>query len=315
MTVPVSISVAKNQAKTLKDYLKQANAGISHSACLHAIAKIHGYKDWNTMSALMENVGDNSVSDYKPASMYDIVKISNPALIVLMNGGRSGNLDLNCYKILSFMLHEIEENSVSLRDRKHIMSSLPTRLNKNDFDHAFDLLLESGFVLERRGVSFINPNWFWKGDDSNTQKAFLKQLHDSEKADDDFVTNYDYAKHVIERFSSVDLPLNTQFEFDHFGMNRVVVTLDKWLSNFDISFPGSSEPIELDDKKNWLREDIDEEAEKIFTQTWFREGFNSQWLSSGDDEGYMVEYFIDINHPLMKESLDLVIKRLLSRSD
>lgn len=41
----------KNQAKILQDFLKQNNTPISHSACLQVIAKMQGYKDWNTFSA------------------------------------------------------------------------------------------------------------------------------------------------------------------------------------------------------------------------------------------------------------------------
>ena len=51
----LTIALVKNQASILKDYLKQANSAISHSSCLHAISKIHGYEDWNTMCAMLKD--------------------------------------------------------------------------------------------------------------------------------------------------------------------------------------------------------------------------------------------------------------------
>lgn len=54
-----TLSEMKSQATILKNYLKQNNATITHSACLHAVAKMHGYKDWNVMSAYLSKQESN----------------------------------------------------------------------------------------------------------------------------------------------------------------------------------------------------------------------------------------------------------------
>lgn len=50
------IKIFKKQAKILKEYLHAGGFEISHSACLIAIAKIHGFKDFNTMTGRLKNV-------------------------------------------------------------------------------------------------------------------------------------------------------------------------------------------------------------------------------------------------------------------
>jgi len=49
----LTIEKVKEQAKILKTYLS-IDREISHSSCLHAIAKINGYNDWNTMQAMLK---------------------------------------------------------------------------------------------------------------------------------------------------------------------------------------------------------------------------------------------------------------------
>lgn len=47
------IDILKTQADTLGAYLKlQEGYCLAHGHCLHAIAVIHGHRDWNTVSAL-----------------------------------------------------------------------------------------------------------------------------------------------------------------------------------------------------------------------------------------------------------------------
>ncbi len=46
----------KKQAQILKEFLNKKDATITISTCYLAIAKMNGFKDWNTMSAwLKEN--------------------------------------------------------------------------------------------------------------------------------------------------------------------------------------------------------------------------------------------------------------------
>lgn len=51
----LSIESVKKQANLLKIFLNEKHSNISHSSCLQAIAKINGYKDWNTMQSVLEN--------------------------------------------------------------------------------------------------------------------------------------------------------------------------------------------------------------------------------------------------------------------
>jgi hypothetical protein len=48
------IKIFKNQAKILKEYLHEGGFKISHSACLIAISKIHGFKDFNTLNGVVK---------------------------------------------------------------------------------------------------------------------------------------------------------------------------------------------------------------------------------------------------------------------
>lgn len=50
---PVTKSKLKIQAKTLRQYLGEEGVELSHSKCLDAIARVSGYQDWNTASALI----------------------------------------------------------------------------------------------------------------------------------------------------------------------------------------------------------------------------------------------------------------------
>lgn len=45
------IRFAKSRAKRLRAYLTQQNIALTHSACLEAIAKAEGFRDWNTYVA------------------------------------------------------------------------------------------------------------------------------------------------------------------------------------------------------------------------------------------------------------------------
>lgn len=54
----ITLTTFKSQANALKNYLNQNNASITHSSCLHAVAKMHGFKDWNTASAYLKDQCD-----------------------------------------------------------------------------------------------------------------------------------------------------------------------------------------------------------------------------------------------------------------
>lgn len=61
-----TLDVIKKQAKILQDFLnsnKPINDAISLSSCLQAIAKINGYKDWNTMKPSLIEPNNNLSTD------------------------------------------------------------------------------------------------------------------------------------------------------------------------------------------------------------------------------------------------------------
>ncbi|HEK4046059.1 TPA: hypothetical protein SL338_003055 [Pseudomonas aeruginosa] len=47
-----TIESLKSQAKRLRTHFSALNIELSHSQALEAIAAVHGFKDWNTASAL-----------------------------------------------------------------------------------------------------------------------------------------------------------------------------------------------------------------------------------------------------------------------
>ncbi len=54
----ITLTAFKLQASILKNYLNQNNASITHSSCLHAVAKMYGFKDWNTAAAYLKDQSD-----------------------------------------------------------------------------------------------------------------------------------------------------------------------------------------------------------------------------------------------------------------
>ena len=51
----LSVDSVKKQAQILKSFLNEKFGDVALSSCLQAIAKINGYKDWNTMQAIIKN--------------------------------------------------------------------------------------------------------------------------------------------------------------------------------------------------------------------------------------------------------------------
>ncbi|HHT7352493.1 TPA: glyoxalase superfamily protein, partial [Legionella pneumophila] len=61
--IMLSIDSVKKQAQVLKSFLDEKFGDVSHSSCLQAIAKINGYKDWNTMQSIIKNNSGVDMSD------------------------------------------------------------------------------------------------------------------------------------------------------------------------------------------------------------------------------------------------------------
>ena len=58
-STPLTLENLKRQARRLRDHFAEKNIEISHSASLEALAKQHGYKDWNVLSALAKRLSEN----------------------------------------------------------------------------------------------------------------------------------------------------------------------------------------------------------------------------------------------------------------
>lgn len=62
----------KQQASRLKEFLNQKDSTISHSTCLLAVAKMHGYADWNIMSAaLKKQESQPALNKFVPESYHN----------------------------------------------------------------------------------------------------------------------------------------------------------------------------------------------------------------------------------------------------
>ncbi len=59
----LSVDSVKKQAQILKSFLNEKFGDVALSSCLQAIAKINGYKDWNTMQAIIKNNSEADVSN------------------------------------------------------------------------------------------------------------------------------------------------------------------------------------------------------------------------------------------------------------
>lgn len=62
----------KVQAKLLRKHLATRNIELRHSEALEAVSAIHGYKDWNTASALLVNPEDPLIKAARKKAMKDL---------------------------------------------------------------------------------------------------------------------------------------------------------------------------------------------------------------------------------------------------
>lgn len=169
-----SLIEIKKQAKILKSFLSNQNQDISLSSCYQAIAKMNGYKDWNTMSAELENQADPTAVK-KSEFIGDHVEIAETALLTIVNKGSSGKLlDEDAIRLLLFFLYKLENNSILVNENQAYF------LFKNDrFNRALDVLIEEKFIFRTYYEEYctyeINPNYFWKGTSYN-HKAAINNL-------------------------------------------------------------------------------------------------------------------------------------------
>lgn len=69
-----SVLSLKSQAKALRIYLAEEGMEISHSKALEAISRAHGYRDWNTASAILSQKQDD---EYTASVVKQFLRRSN----------------------------------------------------------------------------------------------------------------------------------------------------------------------------------------------------------------------------------------------
>ncbi|HAU0369115.1 TPA: hypothetical protein JBF73_07855 [Legionella pneumophila] len=161
----MSIDKVKKQATILKEYLKEANIEMSHSSCLHAVAKIHGYKNWNTLSALY-NLSDTFslplVTD-SPNFRSKPIHVSEDIYSI------KHNTPLSSYShdlLDAILLNTIDNSLIVKKIHPNIFL-----WNKWSMEQLLDALHE---LKQASLISFthdqsnnlivsINPRYFWKG--------------------------------------------------------------------------------------------------------------------------------------------------------
>ena len=72
MPTEVSLSNVKSLAKNLKSALDDYDVDLKHSQLLHILAKTLGYKNWNTLLAILENKAQALVNEDPIASVDDL---------------------------------------------------------------------------------------------------------------------------------------------------------------------------------------------------------------------------------------------------
>lgn len=75
----ITLTQFKLQASILKKYLNQNNSQITHSSCLHAVAKMYGFKDWNTASAYFKDQDD--IQSNEPKNKFGLSSMLSPKVM------------------------------------------------------------------------------------------------------------------------------------------------------------------------------------------------------------------------------------------
>lgn len=168
----LSIAEIKRQASLLKDFLSQTNAAISQSSCLQAVAKMHGFKDWNTLSANLKKLPMTAVKKKFWGSKS--IEISEAACVSMSNYGHDGKFGGDAYHLLNVILLKIKENSLVVKGITN--RSLWERWTQSRFDSALQQLLAVKFIHctydnNEKLIITINPLYFWRGDEEGYVEA------------------------------------------------------------------------------------------------------------------------------------------------
>ncbi len=159
----ISLIEVKRQAALLKDFLIQNNTAISQSSCLQAVAKIHGFKDWNTLSAALKRQPQQP----KENNFWgEPIQISDSVFLAMSNHGHAGNFGEDAYRLLTVILRNLKDNSLTVKNITY--RSLWEKWTPQRFDNALNQLLNEKFIHRTYDdnenlVITINPLFFWRG--------------------------------------------------------------------------------------------------------------------------------------------------------
>lgn len=178
----------KKQAHLLHDFLKKNNSTIKLSSCFQAMAKINGFKDWNTMLARLKTQAD-SVKQTR-GYISGFVEIDEVALLSLANKGSDGQLDEDSYRLLCAMLFRLENNSpfVKLDGLAKILW-----MNQERFTQTLTKLIRARYINcifnsnSGEYIIQVNPNHFWKGNPEKHDEViecYMKQVENNQIADE-----------------------------------------------------------------------------------------------------------------------------------
>lgn len=169
----VTITEAKIQAKRLEVFLKKENKNITRSSCLQAIAKIHSFKDWNTMSSLLSKEKSSSNKN----EMCSLYNVSEYVFMIMDNHGSDGKFGENAYQVLTKIVLNMKTNRMIVDNITH-KSFFLKKKSQYYFNEAINQLIAVKFIqasynydLKNNLIIAVNPFHFWKGDEDERNNA------------------------------------------------------------------------------------------------------------------------------------------------
>ncbi|GEM_PF-4803125 len=211
----ITLTEVKNQAAVLKEYLKQNNSGISHSSCLHAIAKIHGYRDWNTMSANLEKKQKSKldfVVEPNQEAVFDLFddQIMGGVLYYLLDTCQVTSIEKINNKIVPSYVFYVEDTKLEVEC--HTYDNI-TDLNEKRFLQGKYIGATIIDILEKRFQKFIGKSSIYSGQESLDRK--LKREESASK--------------TLERCNFVGKKMKFNFCSESFSTNQTLNNLKSYV--------------------------------------------------------------------------------------
>jgi hypothetical protein len=167
----ITILELKRQATILEDFLKQKNSAITHSSCLQALAKIHDFKDWNTMKSVLQKHEESQTASTRTNTKFEhdpsSIITSFEAKIRILPHSKRSQSGKDISTMLQALLFNLQSNSISLS--KMTVIELLDEWSLPRIEQVLIKLEKREFIYEGKDSSgqeviMINPEHFWKGD-------------------------------------------------------------------------------------------------------------------------------------------------------